>query len=65
MCGTEEADNLQAYLFDHDSRFFVGWQLDTSFILCTVSWAVLLVNALGVLSAAYVLTPEDDYEPID
>lgn len=55
---------LQAYLYDHDNRFFVGWALDKSWILCTVSWIVLLLNGVGVTAAAYLLAPEDDYEPI-
>lgn len=55
---------LQAYLYEHDNRFFVGWALGKSWILCTVSWIVLGINASGVLAAAYVLPPEDDYEMI-
>jgi hypothetical protein len=55
---------LQAYLYDHDNRFFVGWELDKSWILCTVSWIVMLLNGLFVTIAAYVLVPEDDYEMI-
>lgn len=54
----------QAYLFEHDNRFFVGWELDKSFVLCTVSWVVLLLNAVGVVAAAMFLPPQDDYEPI-
>lgn len=54
----------QAYLYDHDNRFFVGWALDKSWILCTVSWIVLLLNGIGVTAAAFLLAPEDDYEPI-
>lgn len=54
----------QAFLYDHDNRFFVGWKLDTSWILCTVSWIVLLFDAVGIAVAANVLPPEDDYEPI-
>ena len=54
----------QAYLYDHDSRFFVGWELDKSWVLCTVSWTVLLVDALGVMAAARFLPKEDDYERI-
>jgi len=54
----------QAYLYDHDTRFFVGWQLDKSWILCTVSWTVLAVDALGVTGAAMFLPKEDDYEMI-
>jgi hypothetical protein len=55
---------LKAYLYDHDNRFFVGWALDKSWILCTVSWIVLLLNGVGVTAAAYLLAPEDDYEAI-
>ncbi|GAB7333983.1 hypothetical protein MBLNU13_g06087t1 [Cladosporium sp. NU13] len=58
------AMTLVAYLYDHDNRFFVGWALDKSWILCTVSWIVLLLNGIGVTSAAYLLAPEDDYEAI-
>lgn len=55
---------VKAYGYEHDNRFFVGWELDKSFVLCTVSWAVLLLNAAGVASAAFLLPPQDDYEPI-
>ncbi|KAF2215799.1 hypothetical protein CERZMDRAFT_35154 [Cercospora zeae-maydis SCOH1-5] len=58
------AMSLVAGVFEHDSRFFVGWSLDKSWILCTVSWTVLLVNAASVLGAAFCLEPEDDYEMI-
>lgn len=54
----------QAFLYDHDSRFFVGWKLDRSWILCTVSWIVLMLDALGIMAAANILVPEDDYEII-
>lgn len=54
----------QAFLFDHDNRFFVGWKLDRSWILCTVSWIVLLVDMVGIVVAAKMLPAEDDYEPI-
>ncbi|KAK4899492.1 hypothetical protein LTR17_019141 [Elasticomyces elasticus] len=55
---------LVAYLYDHDNRFFVGWELDKSWVLCTVSWTVLLVDMGGILVARYLLPREDDYEPI-
>lgn len=55
---------LQVYLYEHDNRFFVGWALDKSWILCTVSWIVLLLDATGVVGAAFVMVPEDDYEMI-
>ena len=60
----ERANSLQAYLFDHDNRFFVGWELDKSWVLCTVSWIVLLLDALGLIGAALFLPSEDGYEPI-
>lgn len=58
------ANVVQAYLYDHDNRFFVGWELDKSFILCTISWSVMLVDALAILSAGCCVPKEDDYEQI-
>ncbi|KAG9847805.1 hypothetical protein KCU94_g6849, partial [Aureobasidium melanogenum] len=58
------AMGIVAFLFDHDNRFFVGWKLDRSWILCTVSWIVLLVDMIGITVAAKMLPAEDDYEPI-
>ncbi|KAK0946745.1 hypothetical protein LTR29_001915 [Friedmanniomyces endolithicus] len=55
---------LVAYLYDHDNRLFVGWELDKSWVLCTVSWTVLTVDVLGIVAARYLLPKEDDYEPI-
>jgi len=55
---------MQAFLFDHDNRFFVGWKLDKSWILCTISWIVLLMDVVGITVAAKMLPAEDDYEPI-
>ncbi|KAK5108334.1 hypothetical protein LTR62_008430 [Meristemomyces frigidus] len=55
---------IKAYLYDHDNRFFVGWELDKSWILCTVSWAVLAVDAVALVAAKFLLPKEDDYEPI-
>jgi hypothetical protein len=55
---------VQAFLYDHDNRFFVGWKLDRSWILCTISWCVLLLDAVGIASAANLMQPEDDYERI-
>jgi len=54
----------QAFLFDNDNRFFVGWYLDKSFILCTVSWCVLVLDAVGMIAAANLLPSEGDYELI-
>jgi hypothetical protein len=58
------ANFWQAYLYDNDNRFFVGWELDKSWVLCTVSWTVLLIDAAGVVCAAMFLPKEDDYELI-
>ncbi|KAF2726256.1 hypothetical protein K431DRAFT_259071 [Polychaeton citri CBS 116435] len=55
---------LVAYLYDHDNRFFVGWALDKSWVLCTVSWCLLFLNILGVIGGAKLVPKEDDYEPI-
>jgi len=55
---------IVAYLFDNDDRFFVGWQLDKSWILCTASWSIAVVSA-GILPlSAFVLSPEGGYELI-
>ncbi|EMC92152.1 hypothetical protein BAUCODRAFT_126159 [Baudoinia panamericana UAMH 10762] len=55
---------LVAYLYDHDKRFFPGWVLDKAWILCTVSWSVLVVDMFGILLAKLLMPREDDYEPI-
>ena len=62
--GVSDPNFLKAYLYDHDNRFFVGWELDKSWVLCTVSWTVLLFDGLGVGCAALFLPKEDDYELI-
>ncbi len=54
----------KAYLYDHDNRFFIGWELDKSWVLCTVSGIVLFIDAVGVICAALFLPKEDDYELI-
>lgn len=58
------ADIPQAALYENDKRFFVGWELDKSWILCTVSWIVMAVDAIGITAAAFLLPRDDDYEPI-
>lgn len=55
---------LVAYLYDNDGRFFVGWKLDVSWILCTVSWGLQLLIALGIGAAVVVLPEEGGYELI-
>lgn len=37
-----------------------GWDLDTSFILCTVSASIAALLIGGLATAAYFLPPEDD-----
>ncbi|KAL1968176.1 hypothetical protein VTN77DRAFT_2011 [Rasamsonia byssochlamydoides] len=55
---------LVAYLFENDERFFVGWNLDISWIFCTVSWFISLVCAVAVVTAARILPSEGGYELI-
>lgn len=56
--------SLVAYLFDYDERFYPGFQLDTSWILCTVSWGFMIVCAVCITVAALVLPSEGGYELI-
>ncbi|EON67561.1 hypothetical protein W97_06929 [Coniosporium apollinis CBS 100218] len=53
-----------AGLLDRDDRFIVGWALDRSWILCTVSWSVLAMSAAGLLAATIYMPEEGDYELI-
>ncbi|KAI9368973.1 hypothetical protein BJX61DRAFT_546019 [Aspergillus egyptiacus] len=53
-----------AYLFDNEDRFFVGWQLDESWIYCTVSWCMSVVCAGALILAAQILPSEGGYELI-
>ncbi|MCJ1338980.1 hypothetical protein MMC09_004269 [Bachmanniomyces sp. S44760] len=55
---------LIAYLYDNDDRFFPGWKLDTSWILCTVSWCTIVISATGVAFTKFYLPPEGGYELI-
>lgn len=55
---------LQAYLFDNEDRFFVGWRLDQSWIFCTVSWCFSLICAGAIVVAAHILPSEGGYELI-
>jgi len=55
---------LVSFLFDHDDRFFSGWYLDKSWVLCTVSWSMLITTAAGVIAAAIYLPEEGGYELI-
>lgn len=62
--GKSLANSTQAYLFDNDDRFFVGWKLSESWILCTVSWCVCMLSAGLICASAYFLAPEGGYEII-
>jgi hypothetical protein len=53
---------MQAFLFDNDDRFFEGWNLDVSWILCTVSWIILMFSGFGLVASAIYLPEEGDYE---
>lgn len=39
-------------------------KLDTSWILCTISWSVMILLACGISSAALLLPAEGGYELI-
>jgi hypothetical protein len=55
---------LQAFLYDHDSRFWDGWHLDTCFHLVTASWTILVLTSVGIIASALYLPSEGDYELI-
>ena len=54
----------QAWLYDNDDRFFPGWRLDTSWTLCTISWVVSMLCAVGIVTAKLTLPAEGGYELI-
>jgi len=53
---------MQAYLYDNDDRFFPGWKLDISWVLCTVSWSVMVLLGGGIIATALILPTEGGYE---
>ncbi|KAL8801010.1 MAG: hypothetical protein Q9182_004754 [Xanthomendoza sp. 2 TL-2023] len=53
-----------AFLYDNDDRFFPGWKLDICWVLCTVSWSILLALAGGIAATAFLLPSEGGYELI-
>jgi len=55
---------IVAFLYDHDSRFWDGWQLDTCFHLVTASWSILVITSFGIIASALYLPAEGDYELI-
>ncbi|PKY06658.1 hypothetical protein P168DRAFT_288580 [Aspergillus campestris IBT 28561] len=56
--------SLVAYLYDNEDRFFAGWQLDESWVYCTVSWAMSLFCAGALIAAGRSLPSEGGYELI-
>ncbi|KAJ4381904.1 hypothetical protein N0V86_003273 [Didymella sp. IMI 355093] len=55
---------IVSYVFDHDARFFSGFVLDSSWSMCTASFSLLVLTALGITASAYYLPAEGDYELI-
>jgi len=53
-----------SFLYDYDERFFKGWHLDISWILCTVSWSILVTTAASIIGAVIYLPEEGGYELI-
>ncbi|KAL8717941.1 MAG: hypothetical protein Q9225_004874 [Loekoesia sp. 1 TL-2023] len=53
-----------AFLYDNDDRFFPGWMLDNSWVMCTISWSVQIVLAGGITATALLLPSEGGYELI-
>ncbi|KAL8932801.1 MAG: hypothetical protein Q9216_006666, partial [Gyalolechia sp. 2 TL-2023] len=56
--------SIIAFLYDNDDRFFPGWKLDSSWVLCTISWSVEIVLAGGIAATALLLPSEGGYELI-
>jgi len=56
--------SIVAYELDYDERFFPGWELGRSWVLCTVSLAVVLGTAVGAGVGSYLMRPEGGYELI-
>ena len=54
----------QAYLYDNDDRFFPGWELDISWLFCTVSWSIMMLLGAGITATALLLPSEGGYELI-
>lgn len=59
-----ETDLFKAYLYENDPQFFVGWFLDKSWVMCTLSWSVQAFCAIAITTAALTLPTEGGYELI-
>jgi len=55
---------IVAYLYENDDRFFPGWKLDASWVLCTTSWSVSALLGGGIIASALLLPSEGGYELI-
>lgn len=55
---------IVGWVFERDGRFFEGWKLGRSWVLCTVSWVVEVAVAVGVGLATWWLPEEGGYELI-
>ncbi|KAJ6115648.1 hypothetical protein N7523_006065 [Penicillium sp. IBT 18751x] len=56
--------SIVAYLYDNEDRFFVGWNLDESWVFCVVSWCLGIFCAGAIVVAAQILPSEGGYELI-
>lgn len=56
--------SIVAFLFNHDDRFWKDWHLDHSWSLCTASWTILTITAIGIAASALYLPSEGEYEAI-
>lgn len=56
--------SIVAYLYDNEDRFFAGWNLDDSWVFCTISWCLGLFCAGALVVAAQILPSEGGYELI-
>ncbi|KAI9853900.1 MAG: hypothetical protein M1824_000825 [Vezdaea acicularis] len=56
---------LVTYIYDYDeAHFLIGCHLGISWVICTISWCILIVAAIGVAISAYLLPQEGGYELI-
>lgn len=55
---------IVSWVFEHDGRFFDGWKLSRSWVLCTVSWVLELCVAIGIGAASWIMEEEGGYELI-
>jgi hypothetical protein len=59
------AMSIVAYVKDHHGIYQVpGWRLDTSWILCTISWIVMGLAGVFFALSAVMFRTEDGYEVI-